>query len=198
MRTITLNHETLTIHSKKLAQNILKESWQPHLVIGIKSGGVYVAEPLFEELKKNYPCIYNTVCLSRASTKKKRDFQIDIILKKLPYFLLNLLRNIEVFLFEFTKSKQYKEPLKNEVKMDKLLLEQINNSNNILLVDDAIDSGRTILIVKNMLLSINKNADIKVAVLTTTHKKPYINADFSLYSRILLRSPWSMDYKEKK
>lgn len=195
MKVLTFNQKKLHDSSKSLANLILKSGWQADLIIGIKTGGIYVAEPLHAIISNKYACIYNTISLSRPSTLKKKKFKITIILKKLPYILLNQLRKLEVFIFEMKKSNKYVNTREKEIILDDILLQQILSSKNILLVDDAIDTGTTILAVKNKLLSLNKNLNIKIAVLTTTHLKPYINADFSIYNRVLLRCPWAEDYK---
>ena len=84
----------------------------------------------------------------------------------------------------------------NDIPKHKQLIDQIKKTERILLVDDAIDTGSTVLAIKNFIHTIDANIEVKIAVLTTTHKEPYIKADFSLFKRVLLRCPWSEDYKE--
>jgi len=196
MQVLTLNKSLLNSHSNELANKVLKSSWQPELIIGIRTGGVYIAKPLYDELQKYHVTFYNEVSLSRPSTKKKKKFRVDKVLKKLPYFLLNLLRNVEVFIFEKSKTKNYINSREQNIQIDDTLHQQILSCNKILLVDDAIDTGTTIVAIKNRFLSLNKDAEIKIAALTTTHKIPFIDADYSLYNRVLLRCPWAQDYKE--
>ena len=195
MEVRTLNKNALVRESQKLAQTILGSSFKPELLIGIKTGGIYVSKPLHQEIEKEYQLFYNEVSLSRVSSEKKRAFRVDKILKRLPYTLLNILRNIEVFIFETTKAKEYQADREKELLIDETLLQQIQNVTKILLIDDAIDTGTTILTIKNRILAIKPEMEIKVAVLTTTHKEPFIRADFSLYNRVLLRCPWAQDYK---
>ncbi len=197
MEVITLSPETLIEKSKELAKAVIESQWTPELVIGIKTGGLYVAEPLVEELyAKNIKVEYTTISLSRPSTQKKREFNIGKILKKMPYFTLNILRNLEVFIIEQTKNKKYDSKKENDIPKHEQLIDQIKKTERILLVDDAIDTGSTVLAIKNFIHTIDANIEVKIAVLTTTHKEPYIKADFSLFKRVLLRCPWSEDYKE--
>jgi len=196
MQVLTLNNSLLNSHSKELASKVLKSSWQPELVIGIRTGGLYVAKPLYNELQKNHDTLYNEVSLSRPSTKKKKKLKVDKVLKKLPYFLLNLLRNLEVYLFEKSKAKHYINSRESDIQIDNILHQQILSCNKILLVDDAMDTGTTVVAIKNRFLSLNRDAEIKIAVLTITHETPFIDADYSLYNRVLLRCPWAQDYKE--
>ncbi len=197
MQVLTLNKIALDAQSKELAKKILEASWRPELIIGIKTGGIYVAKPLRDELQKRYETLYSEVSLSRPSTQKKKKFKVDKILKKLPYFLLNALRNLEVFIFEKSKAKSYVNSRENDIQIDDALHQQILSCSKILLIDDAIDTGTTIVAIKNRFLALNRDAEIQVAVLTTTHRTPFINADFSLYDRVLLRCPWAQDYKER-
>lgn len=195
MKVITLDKKDLIFQSTLLAQSILDSNWSADLIIGIKTGGIYVAQPLYEEIIKHYPSKYATVSLSRASTQKKKKIKIDKVLKRLPYFILDVMRKLEVTFFELTKAKIYNSNIEDKIILDKDLQKQLLSSKTVLLVDDAIDTGNTILAIKNKFLSINPQLDIKTAVLTTTHKISFIQADYSLYKRVLLRCPWAADYK---
>ncbi len=92
--------------------------------------------------------------------------------------------------------RTYDPEKENAVPKNRQLIEHIRKARKILLVDDAIDTGSTVLAIKNFINSVNQNSTVKIAVLTTTHKEPYIEADFALYNRVLLRCPWAEDYKE--
>ncbi|WP_392339585.1 hypothetical protein [Moritella marina] len=57
----------------------------------------------------------------------------------------------------------------------------------MLIVDDAVDSGNTMLDVFDFISGINDSCDVKTAVLTTTFTNPIHNADFTLYSKIIIK-----------
>ena len=63
------------------------------------------------------------------------------------------------------------------------------------IVDDAIDSGHSMLCVYDMIRHVYPCSDIYTAVFTTTQKQPVCTADFSAYSDTLVRFPWSLDGK---
>jgi len=195
MKVITVNHLKLKEYSHKLAKQVLNSDFKPDLIIGIKTGGIFVSRPLYEKISEKFNTLYCELSLSRPLTNKKKKWQLYKLLKLLPYPLLNVLRNIEVKLYESTKPKKYILNKQNEILIDDKTIALIKKSENILLVDDAIDSGATLLEMKNKLLSINKYSNIKIAVLTLTHKSSYINSDFFLFKRVLLRCPWANDYK---
>lgn len=69
---------------------------------------------------------------------------------------------------------------------------------NILVIDDAIDSGDTLFVIVEALKRINPKAAIQIAVMTETTGHPRIHADFTLYqNKTLIRFPWSNDYKHR-
>ena len=65
-----------------------------------------------------------------------------------------------------------------------------------MLVDDAIDSGSTIRNAEKFLQTKNKNWNIKIAVITQSFKQPVRKADYQIYNKILVRFPWSNDFKQ--
>ncbi len=195
MRVKTLNESMLTDESIALAQ-VVEDDFTPDTIIAIKTGGVFVAQPLFSYLKeKNTTLVYTEISLSRESTKVKKAFNVSTVLKRLPYFILDILRKLEVSYFEYSKDKTYNSAKESKVSLDETLLKTLSHSKKLLLVDDAIDTGATLLAIKNVLEKKNNEVEIKTAVLTSTHKHSYIEADYKLYSRVLLRCPWAEDYR---
>ena len=67
----------------------------------------------------------------------------------------------------------------------------------VLIVDDAVDSGATMLAVAEALREANPEAEIRTAAITVTTPKPLITPDYSMY-KDLIRFPWSMDAKKVK
>ncbi len=70
---------------------------------------------------------------------------------------------------------------------------------NILLVDDAVDTGNTILAVKNALHKEFPQAHISTAALFVFEaSKALVNIDYSLYKDTIFSAPWSNDSVYKK
>lgn len=196
MEVITLTSTNLEKQSVAIAKKILKTKWTPDIIIGIATGGIYVSRPIKEELiRKSWKGKYYEIKLSRQSTEARKKLKIKVLLTKLPYFILNKLRKIEAFTFETLKANSYDPVKEKKIVLSDDLINDIKNSNSVLLVDDAIDTGSTVLAIKNVVKKINTNINVKVAVLTVTQKKPYIEPDYTIYKRVLLRCPWSEDYK---
>ncbi|MDQ7084908.1 MAG: phosphoribosyltransferase family protein [Sulfurovum sp.] len=196
MKVLTLSQEMLEFHAKELYLAIEKDNFHADIIIGVATGGVYVSRPIHTLLKQSsWQGQYHEITLSRASSKVKKTFRLKMLLRYLPYALLNLLRVVESTLFERLKPKIYSPHKEKQSILSSSLIVQIKEAQSILLIDDAIDTGATLLAIKNVIQSINVEIQTKIAVLTVTHKAPYIQADYSLFDRVLLRCPWAEDYK---
>lgn len=70
----------------------------------------------------------------------------------------------------------------------------MQDAQNILIVDDAVDSGATLLAVVEAVRIDMPGAEVRSAVITQTTPSPVITPDYTLYNnRTLIRFPWSMD-----
>lgn len=171
--------------------NVVVAKFRPDLVIGIATGGLHVLDSMseFNDIDKLY------VKRQRASTKKKESRNVKKYLKYVPYTILNLIRKLEVF---FAEKKFMKARIRESHNII-VLRGDLNILNEkelkILIVDDAIDSGGTILDTIDFINSFDSSHIIRTAVLTVTFKEPLVQPDFTLYNQVLLRCPWAMDVK---
>jgi len=196
VKVLTLSSDALTDLSQQLLTIIQKENIEIDMIIGIATGGIYVSQPIYTQLQKEgWEGAYTEIKLSRPSTQKKESLGIKIILTKLPYFLSNILRVLEVKFLEKFKSKVYDENKEKHIHFSEKQIKDIQGAKTLLLIDDAIDTGTTMLALKNVIQAINPEIIVKTAVLTVTHKHPYLEPDYTLYKDVLLRCPWAMDYK---
>lgn len=77
--------------------------------------------------------------------------------------------------------------------MSELNRDNISRYENILLIDDSIDTGNTLRSVLDYLKDIKK-FNIKIATLNIFEKeKPIVSADYSLYTDTIIKGPWSED-----
>jgi len=196
MNVVTLSKKALKDEVSSLYEHIDKDGLVPEIILGVATGGIYISRPIKEYFQANtWHGFYAEIQLSRHSTKLKKTINVKSILQKLPYCVLNPLRIFESSFFELTKPKQHHANKEKKVYLPDTLKEKIKKSKSLLLVDDAIDTGNTILSIKNAIQAINPHIVVKIAVLTVTHKRPYIEADYTNYKRTLLRCPWAEDYK---
>lgn len=198
MKVITLLGSDFSDSCLLLSQKV-NETYSPNLVIGILTGGGYVGQELVKALPKSSERKYTEIKIQRSGTKKKEKGFLKLILKYSPTFLLNWMRMLESVILE--RKAQKNNPKRTGTiiipkDIDEFLKE---NPKKILLVDDAIDSGATLNLLKEYLESHYKIAAVKIAVITVTTPHPIIDADFCLFhDRVLVRFPWSNDIKNKQ
>lgn len=193
MRVLTLDEDDFSKVCIQLGGQVREDSWQPDLIIGVATGGIYVADNIRNNVFPSLPLAY--VKCQRPSTKLKTESGFKNILKKLPNGVNNILRLLESFFHE-NLNRFNRNIVKRELFLDDETRILIENSRNILLVDDAIDSGETIRTIVDELTTINMNLTVKVAVITITWNKPSIRPDFYIYNKVLIRFPWSLDAKK--
>ncbi len=198
MKVINLYGESFVKTCKDLATQINNSGEVFDVVVGIQTGGGYVAREVYKTLKEqSINATYVEVKIQRGSTRAKEVSHVKTILRKLPEFILNFLRILEVEFLEL-KAKFIKPVRHGEIsfasEVGQLLSE---GGKNILLIDDCIDTGYTIKAIKDYIEENFLNNKVKTAVVTIAHRKPIIKVDYKLFNRVLIRFPWANDAKEK-
>lgn len=180
---------------KLLADKVNESCFAPDLVIGVLTGGGYVGREVYKNIHSD-TTIYKEIKLQRGSTKTKKKLQMEKILSKLSYSILNWMRIMEVKLLE-QKSKIVKPKRYGNVTFDHETENMLRKGNKkILIIDDCIDTGMTLKIIKDIIIKkFGKTLDIKIAVITIAHNHPVIRPDYYLYDRVLIRFPWALDAK---
>jgi hypoxanthine phosphoribosyltransferase len=119
------------------------------------------------------------------------------MLKHTPYFILDRLRIVEHFVLSSTFGRESeKSDLTPAIWDDGLPISNDKSQNlNILIVDDAIDTGKTMLCVLQEVKHRCPDATVKTAVITITTKKPLVIPNYCLFHLQLFRFPWSADVK---
>jgi len=179
----------LEVTSNNLYQLVIADGFQPDVIVGIANGGWHVVNSM------SIPSDIRRVKIlkQRAGTVAKNTFKVGVFLPLLPRFLNDFLRVAEV---------KYREVVflasKNKLRVDNLEIgsvdiDFIQKSNRVLIVDDCIDSGVTLKAVRDYLVSINCQANYKVAVINTTFSRSLLLPDYCLYPRTIVRLPWAAD-----
>jgi glycosyltransferase involved in cell wall biosynthesis/hypoxanthine phosphoribosyltransferase len=184
-RVITLSRREFADTSLALGQMVLSDGYIPDVIVGIRHGGLCVAEALaglFPEAKMT------AVDMKRPGSRLK--CHAKNFMKHLPQGLLDRFRIWESNLMERgSVSVHVPVCIPDELKS----LEDVK----VLVVDDAVDSGATLGSVMENLRRVSPRASFRSAVLTVTTRKPAVRPDYCLYdNNILIRFPWSMDWKE--
>ena len=192
MRTITLNTDAFLKAYNELNSKI---DFETDLVIEILDAGGYIGKVMRKDLRYENSD-FAGVKIQRANKRLKQNIFIKFLLKLMPYVVLDKLRN-----YESQKArKSISEMELNRLCEEKVKISLGNISNNktidnILIVDDAVDTGKTALIVKRNLKRLFPQAQIKVAVISWTLENSLIQPDFYIFKDHLVRFPWSEDYK---
>jgi len=177
--------------------NKISDTGEFTALIGIRKGGAEVAKIIFEHLGQNDVNLqYFEVEATRYTSSIKNTHGIKQLFKRIPRFFLNWLRIAEHFHVKLRMLIFHE--IDRSIYIEQGLVNYLVNLNEgrLLLIDDAIDSGATIKSLLNELHSINSGLEYKVAALVVTQSRSIVLADVSLYQQVLLRFPWSSDYKE--
>ena len=192
MDVVTLSQEAF---SKKCTELISNLDFKPELVIGVMYGGGFVLQEIrsneyFQQSK------FELVKYQR-NQKVKKNRGIKILLKLLPYKVSDWMRVLESKKAKKSiASLNLKELSKQEINL-KFTSELVKPLQKVLIIDDAIDTGKTMFIIKNNLNRLFPNVQIKIAVISWTIETSIVKPDYFIFKNILVRFPWSKDYKAK-
>lgn len=186
---------------KRLADEVLSKNFTPDVVIGILTGGGVIGRLSYKEfqaMNPNHKVVYTEIKLQRPSTKTKSSKHANSILPKLPKWLLNVLRVAEVYYYE-VKARFVKPRREGTLQVEENVAIQLKSGGKkVLIIDDCIDTGYTLKIIKDYLLYNYPGNDFRVAVATVSHHFPVVLPEYQLYNRVLLRFPWANDVKQTK
>lgn len=198
MRVINLLGDRFGHSCQKLC-DIIRLDYKPDIIIGVLTGGGYVGKEMSQYISQYDNHKYIEVRLQRKDTKKKEKGIRYTILQSLPFFLLNWLRMLEMII-EDMKAKKSNPTRVGSIELpENIDVALKSEKQNVLIVDDAIDTGATLRMIYDTLSSRYPLAIMRIAVITVTSNHPLIDADYCLFhDRTLVRFPWSNDVKKKK
>lgn len=190
----TLDREAFDAACASLMQCVL-EDCQPDLLIGIRTGGLVVAEAMARAAAQK-PAVMS-LASRRASTgtKAKLTF-LPALLKQLPGPLVDSLRVVEHRLLTPRRrargaQAQFVDPAETEAICRHLAA--LPPGRVAVVVDDAVDSGVTLAAVLRVLRAGAPEAEFRSAAITITAEQPLAMPDYALYRGVLCRFPWSFD-----
>lgn len=172
-----------------------KNSTDKFLVVGIANGGIKLADILEQQIKKNSIKSDKIYIRSQRPNKNiKKGILLKAIIKLLPIYINDLLRKLEHSILSLKRKNQQRTCELIDIDVHKLR-ELLNEYNNVLVIDDAVDSGASMMAILDYLKNINSNISITTFSLTTTMLDPILSPDYSLYENVLVKGPWSIDYE---
>jgi hypoxanthine phosphoribosyltransferase len=191
---ISLNREDFDAVCADLMQKVHQNS-KPDLVIGIPTGGAWVAQAMTKASPAELPMLELTC--RRPSTKLKKGSAIKQMVARLPRPVVDRLRQIEHAMLTrkapSLPSASY-QFVTQELERIADWIANARRAPSLLVVDDAIDSGATLLQVTDALRKLApQGTTIRSAVITVTTDQPLIYPDYAMFHRQLCRFPWSLD-----
>jgi hypoxanthine phosphoribosyltransferase len=166
----------------------------PDALIGIPTGGLWVAQAMARSVAGSLPVLPLT-CRRPSTAAKQRARRLLAPLARLPRRVKDWLRVMEHSLLT-AKKRPPVAPYQFDSAEREHLLEWLGRNRErpvLLVVDDAVDSGATLLRVLAELRDLAPaGAVIRSAVVAVTTKAPLIEPDY-VFHRQLCRFPWSLD-----
>lgn len=192
MRVISLDNVGFEAECGRLAAIVASRFGSPDVIVGVKSGGKYVAD----RVALAFPGATVTYVVSRRPSTSGKKKVIVGWLKHLPTVVLDWMRIVESMLLRHSGSSERHV----EVEASEKQLNQWGDLKiKVLVVDDAVDSGHTLARVTERLRSMLPLSDIRSAVITVTTDNPAVSPDYVLYdNKTLVRFPWSLDSKTRQ
>jgi hypoxanthine phosphoribosyltransferase len=174
---------------------MVEADYAPTLVVGVRTGGLVVAESMVRAASVPLPVLPVT-CRRAATRAKARIPTLRAVLTALPRPALDLLRRIEHRLFIAPRTHQACPQQVDHAEVDTISAWLANQSSRarILVTDDAIDSGVTLASVLRLLrAACPSGTEVRSAVITQTLEQPLTTPDYVLFHNTLCRFPWSFD-----
>jgi len=169
---------------------------RPDALIGIRTGGLVVAEAMAKAAGDGLPILAVT-CRRPSSRHKPTSSTVRRMVANLPRPLLDQLRVIE----HAVLTRKPPPVPQGDYRFDEDELHDLDAwmassgaRPSVLIVDDAVDSGTTLSVVLDAVRSLAPHgATIRSAAITVTTERPLALPDYALYHRQLCRFPWSLD-----
>jgi hypoxanthine phosphoribosyltransferase len=198
MKLIDLSWNDLRETSGVLANWVVShtDQRQKMLVVGIAHGGTYIGQAVQEVLQGyGYDVRYVDILCQRPGSGIKKNRILKKIIRILPAKITHLIRMGELQMMHFW-SHSAKRNDRTVTVADRPLFEACaEKAETIVIVDDSIDTGATMSAVHDYISKLYSGNRI-ILSLTTTTDNPQVHPDFSVYTQTIVRTPWSLDYKD--
>lgn len=191
---VSFDHAAFDEACAALMQLVVHDEW-PDVLIGIRTGGLYVAESMAKAVKFSLP-VLSLTCRRKSTAAKNRLGPVKRLIAALPRPIVDRLRVIEHKMQTRGPSRSRFDNFTfdhGELAILDDWLREAGPNPRILVVDDAVDTGTTLALVLDAVAHRAPEADIRSAVITVTTERPWATPRYTLYRRQLCRFPWSLD-----
>jgi hypoxanthine phosphoribosyltransferase len=173
----------------------VEQDYEPTLVVGIRTGGLVVADAMVRAASVQLP-ILPVTCRRATTGAKSRIPLIRAALATLPRPAVDLLRRFEHRLSATARTHRRRPQLidLDEIKVIADWLARRAARQRILVADDAVDSGVTLgTVLRHLHAVCPSGTEIRTAAITQTLDRPMTRPDYALFHGTLCRFPWSFD-----
>lgn len=164
----------------------INKEYKPELVIYVAKAGYLIGKVMSD--------VFNVPLIGINSERKGNGLKsiLQPILKLIPTKVRFWLIKMEL------KSNIHKKDTERHTYfINSLESYNIENINKIIIVDDSVDTGNSIVAVKKVVQEYFINAEIKIASLNVWDKsEELIKTDYALYKNTIIKAPMSKDSKE--
>jgi hypoxanthine phosphoribosyltransferase len=178
---------------------LVRANWHPDVFVGIRTGGYHVAEVMGRAFGSSRGVLPIT-CRRPSTRLKLASSYVRKVVSKLPRPIVDRLRLIEhgwlTRRASTPKRTTYQFDAGEIAELD-LWLEKTGRRPSILVVDDSVDTGNTLIAVLDLIKQHAPDADVRSAVITVTTPAPLVIPDYTLFRQKLCRFPWSLDAQPK-
>ena len=177
-----------------LMQLVAQDGW-PDLLIGIRTGGLYVAESMAQSVGFAIP-VLSLTCRRASTAAKNRLGPVKKLVSSLPRPVVDRLRVIEHAMMTRKPSRGRRDGYTFDLAELAILddwLGEAGPTPSIAVIDDAVDTGTTLSLVLDAVSHRAPEAEIRSAVITVTTDRPWATPRYTLFRRQLCRFPWSLD-----
>lgn len=185
MKVITVDDKAFGEMCRQLMAEVVASGYEPDIVVAVARAGVFVAKAM------NIGDFYTVRCAREGAKAKKS--RLGNVLRYLPAFVNVMLRKVEYRLLQWRDKSVNYQPRVVEIS-PQLKTALSKGGRKVLIVDDAVDSGRSLRSIVDELGKYGKGNEIRTAVITVTRPETVCDPDYALFrNRTLIRFPWAAD-----
>ena len=173
---------------------LVESGFTPTLIVGIRTGGLAVAQAMGRAASADLPVL--AITCQRASTAAKSRFPLlRLLLRALPRPLVDALRRLEHQFLVMSRTRKPPRRIVDHAEAAAIAATLKDTpAPRVLIADDAVDSGATLLTVLQALRAVcPRGTEFRSAAITQTQEHPAAQPDYVLHRGVLCRFPWSFD-----
>lgn len=180
--------ESFEAACRQLALLVEDRAISPDLIVGIATGGAHVAEHVGRHLQ-----VPLAIAKAQRPSTKAKSGPLTRVIASIPTRIAWFVRDVESHVREAKFSFSDKQQTRRVSLIGDDAEALITHASRVLVVDDAVDTGLTMIAVRDRIQELAPHATITCASLTVSFLAPLVRPAVVLHDRALLRGPWSLD-----